>query len=313
MSTAERTVGTVDIAVVGQTFCDLVFEGAPLEFRPGTESYASGLVVSPGGAATRAVAAARLGASTALVSELGPDDFGDMVRRRLQSEPGLTLDWVSPAGATPVSVALTSSQDRAFLTYDGGRTAPSFTVQDLPRTRFVHVGLVEGVADAVVDARRAGTVVVAGVGWDESGAWAGDQLDALADIDVFCLNADEALAYTRAASLGEAVRVLAARVGVLVVTDGPRGALVMEPGLDAPVRVPGFAVRAVDPTGAGDVFVAAVMVELAQGADLVAAVRFGNGAAALAVSAHGGAAAAPRREDVLGLLSSASAPIQENS
>ncbi len=292
-----------DVAVVGQTFCDLVFEGAPLTFAPGTESYASNLVLSAGGAATRAVAAARLGAHTALVSELGSDEFGGIVRSRLQREEHLSLDWVEEAPSTPVTVALTSAEDRAFLTWDAGRTSPAFDAPRMPGARYVHVGMAEGIPAAALELRASGTRVVGGVGWDESGEWSEAHLDALSDVDVFCPNADEAMAYARASTLLEAIELLAERVPTLIVTDGPRGAWIVSPEHRTPRHVPGFSATAVDPTGAGDVFVAAVMVELANGSSLEDAVRFANAAASLAVAAHGGAEAAPHRSSVLAVLS----------
>lgn len=292
-----------DVAVIGQIFCDFVFEGAPLSFAPGTESYASGLVISPGGAATRAVAASRLGARTALVSELGSDEFGTIMRNRLAAEDGLDLDWVAEVDSTPVTIALTSEHDRAFLTFDRGRTSPAFDATVIPATRYLHVGLAEGVSNAVFESRAAGATVVAGVGWDGSGDWSQSHLDALVNVDIFCPNADEAMAYTRTSSLAAAVEVLAELVPTLIVTDGPRGAWIASAEFASPRHVDGFPTTAVDPTGAGDVFIAAVMTELSSGESLTAAVRFANAAASLAVAAHGGASAAPRRHRVLDVLS----------
>lgn len=291
-----------DVAVLGQSFYDLVFQGAPLTFQPGTESYASGLSVSPGGAATRAVAAARLGASTALVSELGTDEFGTLLRHKLVSEANISLDWCREIDSTPVSVALTSAHDRAFLTYDQGRHSPSFVPTAIPSSRYVHVGLVEGISAEVIEARVTGTRVVAGVGWDGTETWPKGHLDALKDVDIFCPNADEAMAYTRTNRLGDALDALAPLVDTLIVTDGPDGAWIAGRGAGAPRHIEGFSTVAVDPTGAGDVFVAAMMVELAQGHNIDDAVRFANAAAAIAVSAPGGAAAAPYRRRVLELL-----------
>lgn len=294
----------IEVAVLGQTFCDLVFEGAPLVFVPGTETYASNLVVSSGGAATRAVAAARLGASTALVSELSGDAFGQIIRAELEAVPNLNLDWCVEAASTPVSVALTSVEDRAFLTYDAGRTSPSITVDELPAASYLHVGLVEGLDSSIRSARSAGTSIVAGVGWDGTGAWPQEHLRALVDVDIFCPNAGEAMAYTGMRTLENAILALAPRVPLLIVTDGARGAWIAGRDVQTPELVPGFPTLAVDPTGAGDVFIAAVMVELARGADARQAVRYANAASALAVSAVGGVASAPDREAVAAFLSS---------
>ena len=71
---------------------DLVFTGVNAP-APGAEVFADGFAISPGGAANRAVAAARLGAHTALVTELGDDPIGCIVdaksARRGQPRPAL--------------------------------------------------------------------------------------------------------------------------------------------------------------------------------------------------------------------------------
>ena len=59
-----------DVCIAGTVFADLVFTGVSLP-KPGTEVFADDFSLSPGGAANRAVAAARLGASTNLITHFG--------------------------------------------------------------------------------------------------------------------------------------------------------------------------------------------------------------------------------------------------
>lgn len=63
-------------------------------------------------------------------------------------------------------------------------------------------------------------------------------------------------------------------------------------------HVPGFKVAAVDTTAAGDTFNAGVAAGLAMGYDIEKAVRLGNGAAALAVTAFGAQEGMPTMEKV---------------
>ena len=63
-------------------------------------------------------------------------------------------------------------------------------------------------------------------------------------------------------------------------------------------HVPGFKVKAVDTTAAGDTFNAGVAAGLAMGYDIREAVRLGNGAAALAVTAFGAQEGMPTMEKV---------------
>lgn len=76
---------------------------------------------------------------------------------------------------------------------------------------------------------------------------------------------------------------LAAQVDLLVVTDGPRGATAFTIGRT--LAQPAFSARALDPTGAGDVFAAMLFVRLWERGELGDALRFAAAAAALAVEA----------------------------
>jgi len=63
-------------------------------------------------------------------------------------------------------------------------------------------------------------------------------------------------------------------------------------------HVPGFKVKAVDATAAGDTFNGALAVALAEGKTLLQAVRFGNAAAALSVTKKGAQLSVPKRTEI---------------
>jgi sugar/nucleoside kinase (ribokinase family) len=92
-----------------------------------------------------------------------------------------------------------------------------------------------------------------------------------------------------------AIAELARGVPVMVVTRGAAGADLLERG--GCVRVPALPTREVDPTGAGDVFAAALFVALAEGEESAAAVRFANAAASFVVE-QPGVAGMPTREGI---------------
>jgi sugar/nucleoside kinase (ribokinase family) len=71
-----------------------------------------------------------------------------------------------------------------------------------------------------------------------------------------------------------------------VVRAGAAGCVVAPPGAE-PVAVPGFAVTAVDTTGAGDTHVGTFIAALARGLDPVEACRWANAAAASVVATRG--------------------------
>jgi 2-dehydro-3-deoxygluconokinase len=73
-------------------------------------------------------------------------------------------------------------------------------------------------------------------------------------------------------------------------------------------HIPGWKVRAVDATGAGDCFCGASLARLAAGDSIWDAARYANAAAALATTGFGAVAPLPRPEAVWRMLSQASGP-----
>jgi ribokinase len=86
----------------------------------------------------------------------------------------------------------------------------------------------------------------------------------------------------------------------VIVTLGAGGALVAADG--AVSLVPGFAVKALDTTAAGDVFNGALAVRLAEGCPLLEAVRFAHAAAAISVTRAGAQPSIPMRREINALL-----------
>ena len=101
---------------------------------------------------------------------------------------------------------------------------------------------------------------------------------------LFC-NAEEALAWAGTDRLDVAARELNDIAPNLNITLGAKGSLAIERGT---TRQAGpYPVDAVDTTGAGDIYAGAVIHAQVNGADALAAARFGNFAAAELVSRHG--------------------------
>jgi len=87
--------------------------------------------------------------------------------------------------------------------------------------------------------------------------------------------------------------------------EGQSGAKSSRPALDKMLAdangqrlVPGFKVKTVDSTAAGDIFNGALSVALAEGKAVFDAVRFANAAAALSVTRLGAQPSAPSRADI---------------
>lgn len=88
--------------------------------------------------------------------------------------------------------------------------------------------------------------------------------------------------------------------GMLCVTLGPRGSMMLA-GHEL-IVAPGFAVKAVDTTGAGDVFRAGFIYALLNGCDPAGILRFANAAAALSCTRAGALSSVPALVDIERLL-----------
>lgn len=292
-----------DLLFAGDIYCDLVFAGVEAP-EVGAEVFASGFALSPGGVANRAVAAARAGASALLLSRLGNDPLGRELRVLLDAEPRLDTSWVEqvPEWQTPVSVSLTSAHNRSFITY-ARDLVPLALPTELGPIGAVHVSVAEELPSWVAELRAAGTIVVGGVGWDSTGVWCPSVLDRLSQVDVFVPNDAEAIRYTRTASAREAAERLAEHVPLAVVTRGRDGVVAVDPAAGVVVDLPAVPVEVLDPTGAGDVFVATFMAAMVhEDWDLATQLRFAGLNASLSVTGLGGAVSAPQRADLLAFV-----------
>ncbi|MEU4424927.1 carbohydrate kinase family protein [Actinoplanes sp. NPDC024001] len=293
--------GQLDLFVPGVVYLDVIFTGLRELPEPGTEVWASGMGSCPGGVANLAVAASRLGLHTGLGTALSSDAYGEFCHQVLSRQEGIDLsasrrvdDWHSP-----VTVSLAYDRDRSMITH--GHPLPTDAdglVNGLPAARSAAVSLAGSGIGWVHQARAAGTMVFADVGWDETDQWSCDVLTALADCHAFLPNAVEAMRYTRTDSPRQALDKLSGLVPVVVVTCGPDGALAVDSGTGEVATVPGVPVDALDPTGAGDVFTAGFITGTLGGWPLADRVAFANLVASLSVQHFGGSLSAPGWGDI---------------
>ncbi|WP_432878180.1 carbohydrate kinase family protein [Kribbella sp. CA-245084] len=296
----ELDVAPLDVLVSGLVFQDLVL-GLPTAPRPGTEVWATESHESPGGIANFAVALARLGLRTGMAAVFGADDLGDRVWRRLVDDEGidLTLSRRLAGWQTPLTVALAYDNDRALVTRGSEPLlSADELITTLPAARAVAAHIGPWRNEWLAKAKAAGSVVFADVGWDPSEQWDPAVLDQLEHCDVFLPNADEAMAYTRTTSPGDALEALAEQVPLVVVSNGADGAEALDASTGERVAVPAYPVSAADTTGAGDVFAAGFIAATLWELPLEQRLRFAALTAALSVTRLGGADAAPRWEDL---------------
>ena len=278
------------VLVVGSINVDLVAT-VPALPGPGETVIGPGIERHGGGkGANAAVAAARLGARTALIGAVGDDDLGAGALRELTAE-GVDVGAVAVLSGVATGAALIVVDDAGEnqIAVGAGANAalPPDAVVAAMAARLAGCGCVVVSAElddaCVLAAVRAATE--AGVPCVLNPAPARDGLGtALALGPIITPNAGEAALLP--APAGPVVETRGAAGAVLVAVDGTRTAIA------APLVDP------VDTTGAGDTLTGALAARIAAGDDLEAAARYAIVAAALSVTAAGARGGMPSADAV---------------
>ncbi|HZX03325.1 ribokinase [Kribbella sp.] len=303
-----------DVCVLGSFMKDLVAsaERRPL---PGETLHGTGFAEHLGGkGVNQAIAAARMGARTAIVGTIGEDRYGEEFLELLASN-GVDTSWIvrHPSLGTGVGLPL--------VLPDGGnsiiivsRANAAITGLDVETARDVLTGskVLSVQLELPVEASHAALRLAsaAGVTTILTPAPVGPIDPALAAyVDILVPNEVEAAALTGLDCDDESQVPMIARklaedwdLRGCVVTLGARGAYVLDRAGSFEERIPPFAVDTVDTVGAGDAFCGSLAASLAEGTALVDAVRLANAAGALSTTVNGAAASAPTRADALALL-----------
>ncbi|HEX9889481.1 MAG TPA: ribokinase [Nitriliruptorales bacterium] len=311
MATDQAAGGPPRIVSVGALVVDLTFWAAR---RPGPGETLLGTRFEEflgGKGFNQAIAAARLGADVTMVGAVGQDGYGDRFLAALAADHVATDAIARVAQGTGVGQPLVT---------DDGEVA----IVGIPRANgHVSAATVAAAAQAIADAdallvqcevpieasvhaarlaRAAGARVVV------NPAPAGPEGIALADLaDLLIVNEVEAgmLLGSTSGDAEAAAKAVHERFGCpVVVTLGARGALYHD-GTTASVDA--HRVTTVDPTGAGDAFVAGFTVATLQGRAPDQALRFANAVGACAVQVAGAEPSMPALEQVEELLLAAGA------
>jgi sugar/nucleoside kinase (ribokinase family) len=290
-----------DVYLTGTVFLDIIFTGLDSAPVRGTESWARGMGSSPGGVANMATALARLGLRTSLAAAFGDDHYGEYCWDALEQGEGIDLSpsRTVPGWHSPVTVSMAYEGERTMVSHGHEPPPEAELIQEAagdcpPRARAAVASLTPGRrAQWIARAASEGTRIFADVGWDDTGAW---DLAGMADLghcEAFLPNAEEAMRYTRADCPRAAAHALTEFVPVAVVTLGSEGAYAVDRRTGETAEVPAIEVEALDPTGAGDVFVAGFVTGTLAGWPLADRLAFAGLTAALSVQEFGGSLSAP--------------------
>ena len=311
-----------DITAVGEILIDLTQSGVN---ELGIPVFAA----NPGGApANLAVAAARLGASTAFIGKVGTDSYGTFLRNTLiDNQVDVSGMVTDPRNRTTLAVVAVDKQgERTFSFYrdpsaDVNLKAEEISDEQLKNTKFLHFGSVSLTADparsatlyAAETAKKSGAIISYDPNYRPS-LWP-DEATAVAWmrrplplVDILKVSDEELPLLAGTDDLEEGSRILADMgIALVLVTLGANGAYYRFGSHTG--HVPGVQVTVGDTNGAGDTFLGAVLAQLARfdglssltAAELEQIIAAANKAAAITTSRHGAIPAMPAFAEVFGV------------
>jgi fructokinase len=308
------------VLCIGECLIDLITEGG------GDLLSADRFAIREGGAPMNvAVALARLGVPSGFCGVVGADPFGERIRTLLDGE-GVDIATLRMTSEADTSLALAWRDPRGDGAFRILRMADRLlTPEDveqagIPSATAIVVGSValaaspsrQAVERALAISAEYQVPVVVDVNvrpslWTDRAALRAACEPLFAAATVVKMSLDDARELWGTATHEDVIDALRNRPSRLnVITDGERGVAVHDRATATVRRVPVFPVRAVDPTGAGDAFTAALISRLiAKGwqspdqDDLTFAIAAG----AITTTQPGALAALPTREAIEAFLS----------
>lgn len=264
------------VLCIGECLIDLIAEGE------GDLLSADRFAIREGGAPMNAaVALARLGVPSAFCGVVGADPFGERIRRLLDEE-GVDTGPLGVTSEADTSLAFAwrdARGDGAFriLRMADRLLSPEYIERAaIPSAAALVVGSVALAASpsraaierALAIAREHRVPVIVDVNvrpslWPDRAMLRAACEPLFAAATVVKMSLDDARELWGASTHDEAVAELRTRSAkVNVVTDGARGVAIHDAVNDTVCHRPVYAVRAIDPTGAGDAFTAALISRL---------------------------------------------------
>jgi ribokinase len=298
------------VVVVGSLNMDLVTRAERLP-RAGETLAGESFSTVPGGkGANQAVAAARLGASVAMIGCVGDDAYGEQLRAALVAEDidCQALTTVTDVSTGIASIVVDADSQNAIIIVAGGNARLTAQVVSQFDALLAWANVVicqlevplESVFHTLRRARELGKIVIL----NPAPAAAALPAQWYPLMDYLIPNETEAATLTGQVvdSLPSAEvaaqTLLSAGVGRVIITLGQQGALFASAhGVE---HFPAPMVVALDSTAAGDTFVGGFATALAQGHGEAQAIRFGQRAAALSVTRVGAQPSIPTAAEVQG-------------
>ena len=301
-----------DLICMGMALVDSIIRGFQPEPVSASGYVAESCSLNAGGEAVNvSVAAAKLGLKTAILCALGQDAAGDLVRHEL-ALAGVDTGLIARSPQTPVTTMFVNRDGtRKSITNEAHRFP--FHPEKVPpaETKAIALGSLfrapfddpEVVLRVLENAAGAGQLIFADTKLPNFRVITPEDLaEAFPLIDYISPNEDEARFLTGKED-PEAIADVFLRYGVrnVIIKLGKNGCLLKN--AQETCVLPGYSIRAVDATGAGDNFLAGFIAEILDGKTNAEALRFANACGAVCATAVGASAALKSRQQILDWMS----------
>ena len=299
----------MDVLCLGAAVLDIIARPVPDQSEWGEKQRIQSIRMSLGGdAANQSVRLADMGISAALVTCLGADENGEILRSRLK-ERGVEDGLITWRKDTPTGVSLVlvnETGDRHIFSVMGAHAL--LGKQDLPGSEIlpkaISLGSLflmpelekDGLAEYLASMKARGVLVFADLAPDKFRLGSSGIKEFLPYIDYFLPSHKDVLLMSGKETTEEAalyLRDLGAHT--IVIKCAEKGACILPEGERTCVWVPALPVKTVDVTGAGDSMDAFFISRILKGDSLIDAVRFACIGASL-TTLHEGACSVPVKE-----------------
>jgi len=253
---------------------------------------------SGGSACNTIVGVADFGGKAAYACKVGDDDFGEQYVRELR-DLGVTVEVPSGQGQTGTCVVLvTGDAQRSMLTHlgvSGSLTKDDVDAGEIAKAKYIYVegylftgdGTKAAALKAIELAKAQGVKVALTVSDPFLIDLYRDEFRALIEgpVDLLFCNKEEARALTGLSDPIDCAREIHRHAENVALTLGANGSIIMHE--DEVIPIEGMETKAVDTTGAGDMYAAGVLYGITNGYSWKQAGHLGSHAAARIVSQLG--------------------------
>ena len=293
----------MDVVCIGMMIADVLVQGVPGDLFEKEVSMAQRVCISTGGdALNQAIVLSHLGHTVRIVSRIGNDTVGMLVKGIVENN-GIDTSYVSVKDNTNTTtnvVMIREDGERTFISHPGsleelsGEDVPTKAVENC---KVLSVGSLcahpqlkdEDLVRIFKCAKENGAYICADIIMGNKGLHLDSYKNALKYVDFIFPNEEEGTFHTGKTTPSDiADAFLAYGVKNVIVSMGKKGCYIKN--AEEEMTIPAYLVTPLDTTGAGDNFAAGFISGLVRGSKLKDAARMGCAAASLAVRKLGATA-----------------------